>query len=75
MFDISGFGKILIFFGVILIAIGVLFMFSGRFPWFGRLPGDIYIKKENFTFYFPLATSIILSIVLSIILFFIGRRP
>jgi len=74
MIDISGFGKILIVFGIILIGLGAVFMFSGRFPWFGRLPGDIYIKKENFTFYFPLATSILISIVLSLVLFFIGKK-
>ena len=74
MFDISGFGKILIFIGIILIIAGILFVFAGKIPWFGKLPGDIYIKKENFTLYFPLATSILLSVVLSLIMLFIGRR-
>jgi len=74
MMDINGFGKILIFFGVILVTIGILFVFSGKIPWLGKLPGDIYIKKDNFTFYFPLATSIFLSIILSLILLFIGKR-
>jgi hypothetical protein len=54
MIDISGFGKILVFFGIILTAAGILFMFGAKIPWFGKLPGDFYIKKENFTFYFPL---------------------
>jgi Zn-dependent protease with chaperone function len=75
MFDISNFGKILIFLGIILIAAGMLFMFGARIPWLGKLPGDICIKKENFTLYFPLATSILLSIALSIIMLFIGRKP
>ncbi len=75
MFDVSGFGKILIFLGIILVLAGILFMFGGKISWFGRLPGDIYIKKEHFSFYFPLATSILLSIVLSLIMFFIGRKP
>jgi len=75
MFDISNFGKILIFLGIILIAAGMLFMFGARIPWLGKLPGDIYIKKENFTLYFPLATSILLSIALSIIMLFVGRKP
>jgi Protein of unknown function (DUF2905) len=70
----TGFGKILIFLGVILVFIGILFVFSGKIPWLGKLPGDIYIKKENFVFYFPLATSILLSIALSIIMLFIGRK-
>ena len=74
MFDIGGFGKILIFLGAILAAIGLLLTFAGKIPWIGRLPGDIYIKKGNLTFYFPLATSILLSIILSLILLLIGRR-
>jgi hypothetical protein len=74
MIDISGFGKILIFIGIIMILAGILLMFSAKIPWFGKLPGDVYIKKENFTFYFPLATSILLSIALSLILLFIGKR-
>jgi hypothetical protein len=68
------FGKILVFLGIILTAAGILFMLGARIPWFGKLPGDICIKKENFTFYFPLATSILLSIALSIIMLFIGRK-
>ncbi|MFA5389664.1 MAG: DUF2905 domain-containing protein [Candidatus Omnitrophota bacterium] len=70
----SGFGKILIFLGIILTAAGILFMFGAKIPWFGKLPGDIYIKKENFTFYFPLATSILLSVILSIVMLFISRK-
>ena len=73
--DISGFGKLLIVVGVILVGAGILFMFGSKMPWFGKLPGDIYIKKDNFTFYFPLATSIILSVALSVIMFFVGRKP
>ncbi|MDP2921532.1 MAG: DUF2905 domain-containing protein [Candidatus Omnitrophota bacterium] len=67
-------GKLLIFAGMGLIVLGILFTFGSRIPWLGRLPGDIYIKKENFTFYFPLATSILLSIALSIIMLFIYRK-
>ncbi|MFC1624477.1 DUF2905 domain-containing protein [Candidatus Omnitrophota bacterium] len=74
MLGISGFGKILIFFGIILISVGTLFMFMDKVPWIGRLPGDIYIKRENFTFYFPISSSILLSIVLSLILILVGRR-
>ncbi|MDO8602799.1 MAG: DUF2905 domain-containing protein [Candidatus Omnitrophota bacterium] len=72
--DTSGTGKLLIFLGIILAVTGILFVFMGKIPWFGKLPGDIYIKKENFTFYFPLATSILLSVILSLIIFFIGRK-
>src|SRR5437868_8377205 len=67
-------GKVLIFFGVVLIILGALFLLLGRtqFP-IGRLPGDIIYRGKNTTFYFPLATSIILSVVLSIVLYVIGR--
>jgi len=68
-----GMGKMLIIMGLIIVAIGVLFVLAGKIPWLGRLPGDIYIKKENFTLYFPLATSIIVSIVLSLILWLLRR--
>ena len=74
MFEINGFGKLLIFIGVILIAMGLLFTFAGKIPWIGKLPGDIYIKKGNFNLYFPLATSILLSVILSLIFIFIGRN-
>jgi hypothetical protein len=67
------FGKSLIILGLVIAAIGALFTFAGRFPWLGRLPGDIYVKRENFTFYFPLATSIIISLVLSFILWLFRR--
>jgi len=61
-------GKILIFFGFLLIIFGVIILVGGKISFFGKLPGDIYIKKENFTFYFPLASSFLISIILSLIL-------
>lgn len=67
------FGKMLILTGIVLIVLGLVFLYGSRIPWLGRLPGDISIKKDNFTFYFPLATSIIISILLSI-LFSIFRK-
>jgi uncharacterized protein HemY len=70
---IEFFGKILIFFGAILIFLGLIFSFAGRIPYFGKLPGDIYIKKENFTFYFPITTCILVSIILSVIFYLIFR--
>jgi hypothetical protein len=66
-------GKSLIVVGLIIAAIGVLLTLAGRIPWIGRLPGDIYVKRENFTFYFPLATSIIISIILSFILWLLRK--
>lgn len=74
MNSIEDFGKILIIGGLIIIAIGALLLLSGKITWLGRLPGDILIQKKNFTFYFPLATSILLSIVLSIILWLFLRK-
>lgn len=67
-------GKILIFFGGLLLVVGVLFVLLGRtnLP-IGRLPGDILYRGKNTTFYFPLTTSIIISVVLSIVLYVISR--
>ncbi len=52
----------------------LLFLLSGKLPWIGKLPGDIVIHRKNFTFYFPLATSLIASLILSLILWLIGRK-
>jgi hypothetical protein len=67
-------GKLLIAAGVTLIVVGVTITLLGRtnFP-LGRLPGDIFYRGKHTTFYFPLATSILVSIVLSLILYFIGK--
>jgi uncharacterized protein HemY len=65
--------RIIILIGVVLTVIGLLLLALPRFPFLGRLPGDILIKKEHFTFYFPLATSIIISIIISMILYLINR--
>jgi uncharacterized protein HemY len=67
-------GKLLIVLGVIVIAIGGLLLFSGKIPWIGRLPGDILIQKKNYTFYFPLATSIIISVIITLVFWLLGRR-
>ncbi|MHB8111065.1 MAG: DUF2905 domain-containing protein [Syntrophorhabdaceae bacterium] len=62
-------GKMLIILGIVLVILGLAITYGPRIPWLGRLPGDILIKRENFTFYFPVVTSIIISIILSLILF------
>jgi hypothetical protein len=67
----SGLGKSLIFVGAFIIIIGVVVLFSDRIPYLGKLPGDIYIKKGNFQFYFPLATSVVISIALTLIYYLI----
>jgi len=71
---IQNLGKLLIVLGVIVIAIGGLLLFSGKIPWIGRLPGDILIQKKNYTFYFPLATSIIISMIITLIFWLLWRR-
>lgn len=68
-----GIGKYLIILGLVIAVIGVIFTLAGKLPWLGRLPGDIYIKRDNFTFYFPLATSILISVILSFILWLFRR--
>ena len=67
MFGLGPLGKILILLGVFIIAIGVFLLIGEKIPWIAKLPGDIIIKKEKFTFYFPIATSIVISIVLTLL--------
>ncbi len=66
-------GKILIFSGIALVVIGLILVLGDKIPWIGRLPGDIIIKRDKFTFYFPLMTSIIISIILTL-LFYLFRK-
>ncbi|BAU22648.1 hypothetical protein THC_0248 [Caldimicrobium thiodismutans] len=67
-------GKFLILFGIIFIALGLLLLLLPKIPFLGRLPGDIYIKRDSFTFYFPLGTSILLSILLTLLLNLLFRK-
>lgn len=67
--------------GLLLVVVGVIVMWLGKgmssengFGWLGRLPGDFLIKRDNFTFYFPLATSLLISLVGSLILYFLMKR-
>lgn len=64
----TGVGRMLIVAGLVIAAVGALLLLSGKIPWLGRLPGDILVKREKFTFYFPLATSLLISLILSLIL-------
>jgi hypothetical protein len=66
--------KFMILAGAFLILAGIVLYFSGKFGALGHLPGDIVIKRQNFTFYFPLATSLLLSLVLSIVFYFLSRK-
>ncbi|PIQ82793.1 MAG: hypothetical protein COV76_01760 [Candidatus Omnitrophica bacterium CG11_big_fil_rev_8_21_14_0_20_64_10] len=69
------FGKLLIFSGILLVVLGLFLSFGSRLPFgLGRLPGDITIQRENFTFSFPIVTCLLLSIVLSLLFNFFFRR-
>ena len=70
----SDVGKALVALGLLIALAGVVLMLVGRVPWLGRLPGDIHFQRGNFSFYFPLATSLLLSVVLTLLLYIIGRR-
>jgi len=74
MFELNSIGKVLMLFGIILFILGGVFLLGAKHPWLGRLPGDIYVQKKNFTFFFPIATSILISIILSIALLLLRRR-
>jgi hypothetical protein len=70
----SDVGKALVALGLLIALAGVVLMLVGRVPWLGRLPGDIHFQRGNFSFYFPLATSLLLSVVLTLLLYIVGRR-
>jgi hypothetical protein len=69
MIEFQQIGRLLIFAGIFIIILGVLFFFGDKISFLGKLPGDIYIKKKNFTFYFPIVTSILLSLIISLIIY------
>lgn len=69
----GGIGRILIYLGLALVVLGVIFSLIGRIPWLGHLPGDITIERERFTFYFPLATCLIISVIISLVLYLLRR--
>ncbi|MBI4436806.1 MAG: DUF2905 domain-containing protein [Candidatus Omnitrophica bacterium] len=67
-------GKILIFFGIFSLLIGTFLLLTGKVPWLGHLPGDIVVQKKNFHFYFPLATSLLLSLLLTLLFSLFGKK-
>ena len=69
----TGLGKLLIVFGAVLVGAGVLLLLFGKIPWVGRLPGDIAIQRPGFSIYVPLGTSLLLSVVLSLLLWLLRR--
>jgi hypothetical protein len=69
-----GLGRTLIIIGLMLVVAGVLVSVLGRFTSIGRLPGDIVVRRSNYTFYFPIVTSILLSVFLTALFWLFGRR-
>jgi len=67
-------GKLLIAVGLLCLLLGAAFLLAPKVPWLGRLPGDIHIRGERFSFYFPITTCVILSILLTLLLNLILRR-
>ncbi|MBI3611051.1 MAG: DUF2905 domain-containing protein [Nitrospirae bacterium] len=77
MLDLTTLGRLLIFIGVVNLLIGSVLLWAGKSPglgWLGRLPGDIYIERKNFNFYFPITTGLIISVLLSLIVWLLTRR-
>jgi len=73
MNELQSFGKIIIIAGIILVFLGLLISFWDKIPLLGKLPGDIFYKGKNFTFYFPIVTSILISLIISLILYFLRK--
>jgi hypothetical protein len=67
-------GKSLVVIGLLIAVIGVVVMLAGRVPWLGRLPGDIYVQRGNWSFYFPVVTSLVVSVLLTLLFWLFGRR-
>ncbi len=72
MVDSHPLGKLFIFLGIFFVLLGIFFVVGGKVPLVGKLPGDIYIQRENLTFYFPLASCALLSIILTLLMWLIG---
>jgi len=71
--DLQPLGRALIFFGVILTSFGLILLVAPKVPWLGRLPGDILIQRERFSFYFPLTSCLLASVLLTLLLWVAGR--
>ncbi len=72
--DLQTTGKLLVFAGLILITAGTFLIFEGRIPWLGQLPGDLRITGEKYAFYFPVVTCILVSIILSLIIWILRKN-
>ena len=67
-------GKSLVVIGLLIAVVGVVLMLAGRVPWLGRLPGDVFVQRGNWSFYFPVMTSLVLSVLLTLLFWLFGRR-
>ncbi len=67
-------GKVLIYFGLATVVLGIFLSVAGKVPFFGKLPGDIAIKRDHFTIYFPVTTCLVISILLSLLSRFLGKH-
>jgi uncharacterized protein HemY len=74
MSELNLVGKTLILVGAVFLVLGLAVLLGGKIPWLGKLPGDIYIQKKNFSFYFPLTTCILISIMLTIFFWLWKKR-
>jgi hypothetical protein len=72
--SVQDLGRLLVVLGLLAVAVGALLLFGGRIPWLGRLPGDIIVRRGPVTFYFPLVTCLVVSLVLSVLLGIFWRR-
>ena len=79
MSEWTGFGRVLILIGLGIMVVGILFSLADRFPglgsglsWLGKLPGDIAVKREHYSFYFPIATSVVVSVAVSLLLYLLS---
>ncbi len=72
-YPIHLFGKILIIFGIFIVLVGVILLYGNKIPLIGKLPGDILIKRDNFTFYFPLTTLIIVNVLIFILMYLLKK--
>jgi uncharacterized protein HemY len=70
---VTGFGKTLIYLGLFLVVVGLIFSLGGKIPWLGHLPGDIYIQRERFSFYFPITTCLLISVIITLVLYLFRR--
>jgi hypothetical protein len=73
MENLGGIGKVLILIGIILVLLGTIIIFANKIPFIGKLPGDFSWRGKNWSFYFPLGTSILLSVLISLIIYLIQK--